>query len=330
MSQLRKDPILGRWVIIAEERARRPSDFTPLPDKPSNGVCPFCEGNEHMTPKEVFSYRDQGSPPNGPGWNIRVVSNKYPALRIEGDLEKRGDGIYDRMNGIGAHEVIIETPKHVISITELSDEEVAGIIKIAKERMLDLKGDKRFLYGMLFKNVGAAAGASLEHSHSQLIVLPSVPIRVKQEMHGSLEFFNYRGRCIFCDIIRHEKEQKERIVYETNKYIAISPYASRFPFEIWILPKEHMSHYENISDSDFMEISDCLKTTLTKLESTLERPPYNFMVHSSPFNTNNVEYYHWHIEITPRLTRVAGFEWGTGFYINPVAPENAAKFLREV
>ena len=329
MSQLRKDPIIGRWVIIAEERARRPTDFTPLPESPSKGVCPFCAGNEQMTPKEVHAYRNPGSPPNGPGWKVRVVSNKYPALRIEGDLEKRGDGVYDRMNGIGAHEVIIESPKHVISITELSDKDVADIIKITKDRMHDLKGDKRFLYGMLFKNVGATAGASLEHTHSQLIVLPSVPIRVYQEMMGSREFFNYRGRCIFCDIIRQEKEQKIRIVYETDKYITITPYASRFPFEIWLMPKMHQSHYEDIADHDLDELANCLSTTLRKLENTLERPPYNFMVHTSPFNTNNIEYYHWHIEITPRLTRIAGFEWGTGFYINPVPPENAAKFLRE-
>lgn len=330
MSQLRKDPILGRWVIIAEERARRPTDFTPLPEIPSKGACPFCEGNEHMTPKEIFAYRNPGSSPNGPGWKIRVVSNKYPALRVEGTLDKRGDGIYDRMNGIGAHEVIIETPEHVTSITDIPDEHVADIIKIYKERMLDLKKDKRFLSGMLFKNVGAASGASLEHTHSQLIILPTVPIRVKQEMDGSMEFFKYRGRCVYCDIIRQESEQKERVVCEIDSFIAIAPYASRFPFEVWILPKQHQSHFEDITESDLWGIVKCLKTVLIKLESTLERPPYNYMIHTSPFNTNNMEYYHWHIEITPRLTRVAGFEWGTGFYINPVIPEQAAKFLREV
>ena len=330
MSQLRKDPILGRWVIIAEERARRPTDFTPLPEIPSKGACPFCEGNEHMTPKEIIAYRNPGSSPNSPGWKIRVVSNKYPALRVEGDLDKRGDGIYDRMNGIGAHEVIIETPEHVTSITDIPDEHVADIIKIYKERMLDLKKDKRFLSGMLFKNVGAASGASLEHTHSQLIILPTVPIRVNQEMVGSNEFFKYRGRCVYCDIIRQENEQKERVICEINNFIAIAPYASRFPFEVWILPKQHQSHFEDITESDLWGIVKCLKTVLIKLESTLERPPYNYMIHTSPFNTKDIEYYHWHIEITPRLTRVAGFEWGTGFYINPVLPEQAAKYLREV
>jgi len=330
MSQLRKDPILGRWVIIAEERARRPTDFTPLPEIPSKGACPFCEGNEHMTPKEIIAYRNPGSSPNSPGWKIRVVSNKYPALRVEGDLDKRGDGIYDRMNGIGAHEVIIETPEHVTSITDIPDEHVADIIKIYKERMLDLKKDKRFLSGMLFKNVGAASGASLEHTHSQLIILPTVPIRVNQEMVGSNEFFKYRGRCVYCDIIRQENEQKERVICEIDNFIAIAPYASRFPFEVWILPKQHQSHFEDITESDLWGIVKCLKTVLIKLESTLERPPYNYMIHTSPFNTKDIEYYHWHIEITPRLTRVAGFEWGTGFYINPVLPEQAAKYLREV
>ena len=183
---------------------------------------------------------------------------------------------------------------------------------------------------MLFKNVGAASGASLEHTHSQLIVLPSVPIRVKQEISGSIEFFNYRGRCIFCDIIRQEVEKKLRIIYQTDNFIAIAPYASRFPFEVWILPKNHHSHFVDISESDIEDFTKCLKIVLIKLEKTLERPPFNYMIHTSPFNSGPLEYYHWHVEITPRLTRVAGFEWGTGFYINPVPPEDAAKFLREV
>jgi UDPglucose--hexose-1-phosphate uridylyltransferase len=330
MSQLRKDPIIGRWVIIAEDRARRPTDFTPLPSVKSEGACPFCEGNEHMTPKEIYAIRTPGTEPNKPGWKVRVISNRYPALRIEGNLDKRGDGIYDRMNGIGAHEVIIETPQHLISISELPDNYIVDIIRIYKERLIDLKKDKRFLYGMLFKNVGAASGASLEHTHSQLIVLPTVPIRVNQEMNGSQEFYNYRGRCIFCDIITQEIEQKERIVIETENFIATAPYASRFPFEVWILPKAHQSHFEDINEAELWGFVKILKTVLLKLEKTLDSPPYNYMIHTSPFNSNFLEYYHWHVEITPRLTRVAGFEWGTGFYINPVLPEKVASYLREV
>jgi UDPglucose--hexose-1-phosphate uridylyltransferase len=183
---------------------------------------------------------------------------------------------------------------------------------------------------MLFKNVGAASGASLEHTHSQLIVLPTVPIRVNQEMNGSQEFYNYRGRCIFCDIITQEIEQKERIVIETENFIATAPYASRFPFEVWILPKAHQSHFEDINEAELWGFVKILKTVLLKLEKTLDSPPYNYMIHTSPFNSNFLEYYHWHVEITPRLTRVAGFEWGTGFYINPVLPEKVASYLREV
>ena len=331
MSQLRKDPIIGRWVIIAEERARRPTDFVLPPEPVEKSACPFCEGNEHMTPGEIYALRKPDTAPNSPGWDLRVVPNKFPALRIEGDLNKRGDGVYDIMNGIGAHEVIIETPKHVVSITEIDDKSVENVLRTYKYRMSDLKKDKRFLYGMLFKNVGSAAGASLQHTHSQLIVLPTVPIRVAQEMEGAKKFYNYRGRCIFCDIIRQEIEEKERIVYQTKTFIAIAPYASRFPFEVWILPVKHQSHFISTSESEIKELVTFLKTVLAKIENTLERPPYNYMIHTSPFNsTNSIDYYHWHIEITPRLTRTAGFEWGTGFYINPVLPEKAAEYLRNV
>jgi len=331
MPELRKDPILGRWVIIARERAKRPHDFKSesLPAEPSV-VCPFCEGHEEMTPPEIVAYRDFGSRANGPGWRVRVVPNRFPALKIEGNLNKRGDGIYDLMDGVGAHEVIIESPAHHKSMATLCAENIREVIWVYRDRLVDLKKDNRLVHGMLFKNVGAAGGATLEHTHSQLIVTPIVPISVWEEMTGALEFYNYRGRCIFCDMVQQELACEKRIVLDSTHFTAFCPYASRFPFETWILPKFHTSHFENIPKPAVDDLGQVLHRILNQLELALDSPSYNYIIHTAPFDHGELPHYHWHIEVIPRLTKVAGFEWGSGFYINPVPPENAAGFLRDV
>jgi UDPglucose--hexose-1-phosphate uridylyltransferase len=307
MPDLRKDPIVGRWVIVAKSRAKRPHDFESTSRMKTGGFCPFCEGNEDATPGEIIAYRPAGSHSNREGWRVRVVPNKFPALEIEGDLQKRGDGIYDMMRGVGAHEVIIESPQHLLS-----------------------KKDPRLVYGMIFKNVGEQAGASLEHTHSQLIVTPIVPINVWEEMTGSLEFYNYRGRCVYCDMIQQELATEKRIVLDTPRFLAFCPFASRFPFETWVLPKSHSSHYENIQKNGVEELAAVMREVIGKIEVALDRPAYNYIIHTAPFDSQELPHYHWHIEIIPRLTKTAGFEWGTGFYINPVPPEDAAAFLRDV
>jgi UDPglucose--hexose-1-phosphate uridylyltransferase len=329
MPELRKDPIVGRWVIIATDRAKRPVAPKIDPPTPPGTFCPFCEGSEADTPHEILAYRDRSTRSNEKGWRVRVVPNKFPALQVEGDLYKRGDGIYDKMNGIGAHEVIIECPHHEVTMAKLSEENIREVLWVYRDRLVDLKKDPRLVYGMVFKNVGTAAGASLEHTHSQLIVTPIVPINVWEEMTGSMEFFNYRGRCIYCDMIHQELTAEKRIVLDTANFVAFAPFASRFPFETWILPKNHNSHFENIQKIEVDELGTVLKTILLKLEMALDRPSYNYIIHTSPFDTQALPHYHWHIEVIPRLTRVAGFEWGTGFYINPVPPEQAAGFMRE-
>jgi UDPglucose--hexose-1-phosphate uridylyltransferase len=329
MPELRKDPVVGRWVIIATDRAKRPvkpkDEETPL----GSQWCPLCEGQEDKTPHEIIAYRQVNTAPNQRGWRVRVVPNKFPALQIEGDLNKRGDGIYDKMNGIGAHEVIIECPQHEVSMANLSEDNIREVFWVYRDRLVDLKKDPRLVYGMIFKNVGALAGASLEHSHSQLIVTPIVPISVWEEMGGSLEFYNYRGRCIYCDMVQQELSTEKRIVLDTASFVSFTPYASRFPFETWIVPKNHSSHFENIHKPEVDDLGSVLKAILRKLEVSLDRPAYNFVIHTSPLDTQALPHYHWHIEVIPRLTRVAGFEWGTGFYINPVPPEQAAAFLRD-
>ncbi|HID77008.1 MAG TPA: galactose-1-phosphate uridylyltransferase [Planctomycetaceae bacterium] len=330
MPDLRKDPIVGRWVIVARNRARRPHDFDTTPQRRAGRFCPFCEGHEETTPNEIMAYRSPSSESNGPGWRVRVVPNKFPALEIEGNLEKRGEGIYDMMQGVGAHEVIIETPEHLVSTSDLSPPQLQEVLWVYRDRLVDLKKDPRLVYGMIFKNVGAEAGASLEHTHSQLIVTPIVPINVWEEMTGSLEFYKYRGRCIYCDMIQQELATEKRIVLDTPRFVAFCPFASRFPFETWVLPKAHSSHYENIQKNGVEELASVLREAIARIEAALGRPAYNYIIHTAPFDVQELNHYHWHLEITPSVTRPAGFEWGTGFYINPVPPEEAARFLRDV
>jgi UDPglucose--hexose-1-phosphate uridylyltransferase len=285
MPELRKDPITGRWVIISSDRGKRPTDFAEQRTKKRGGFCPFCPGNERTTPHEILAYRDSG-PPNGPGWRLRVVPNKFPALQIEGDLNKQGEGIFDKMNG--------------------------------------------FQYALIFKNEGLTAGATLEHSHSQLIALPIVPIQVQEEIDGCRKHYNLKERCIVCDIIRQELQARTRVVMETQSFVALAPFAPRFPFETWIMPKRHVSCFSCSTNEDFKDLAFLLQDTLRRLDKALSMPPYNYIIHTSPFKEEINDYYHWHIELMPKLTNVAGFEWGSGFYINPTPPEEAAKFLREM
>ena len=328
MPELRREPISGRWVIVATERATRPTDFKTNPQIIKSSFCPFCEGNEDKTPPEILAYRDNGAMPNTSGWRVRVVPNKFPALQIEGDQNKRGEGIYDMMSGIGAHEVIIDSPRHIQSLTSLDNGNVEEVLLCYRDRLIDLKNDKRFVYGLLFKNVGASAGASLDHTHSQLIVTPIVPQLVANEMANAKTFYQQRERCLFCDMIQQEIDTNSRLVISTDNFVAFAPFASRFPFEIWILPKKHESHFENLQKFELDELAKVLKDALTRLETALDLPPYNYIIHSAPFNINGSDSFHWHIEIIPRLTNIAGFEWGTGFYINPMPPEQAAETLR--
>ena len=334
MPELRKDPIVGRWVIISTERGKRPTDFNGKANnnkKNEGGFCPFCYGNEDKTPPEVLSYRPDGSKPDEPGWKLRVVPNKFPALQVEGDLGRIGQGMFDKMNGLGAHEVIIETPDHNLDLSNLSEKEIEDVLWAFRDRVIDLRKDKRFKYILIFKNRGESAGASLEHTHSQLIALPIVPKIVAEELYGSKKYFGFKDRCVYCDIIRQEREAKIRIISENSDFISISPFAPRFPFEVWILPKIHDSSYEDVDENgEFGYLSHILKDVLMRMNKVLNNPSYNLLIHSSPFTEEHKEYYHWHIEIMPKLVRVAGFEWGTGFYINPTTPEEAAKYLREV
>jgi len=330
MSELRKDPVTGRWVIISTERRKRPTDFrlesVHIAPDPS---CPFCEGHEQMTPHELLAVRHNGSRPNMPGWNLRVVPNQFPVLRVEGTLDRQGEGIFDKMNGIGAHEVIIESPRHLDALADMSDDRIEQVLWAARERMQDLRQDRRFRYIIAFKNHGSAAGAALDHSHSQLIALPIVPREVRDEVDGARAHYEAKERCVFCDILRQETKDGQRLIAENADIVAVAPYAPRFPFETWMLPRRHEAHFENAPRHEYASLARLLGDILRRINRTLGSPPYNLLIHTAPIAEKADDYYHWHVEIIPKLTKVAGFEWATGFYLNPTSPEEAAQVLRD-
>jgi UDPglucose--hexose-1-phosphate uridylyltransferase len=329
MPELRKDPVVGRWVIISTERARRPSDFAGEPVRPHSTDCVFCPGHEDKTPPEILAGRPPDSRANTPGWTHRVVPNKFPALRIEGDLDPTGEGPFDRMTGVGAHEVVIETPEHTGSLAAMPVESLAEVLLAFRERMMDLKKDSRFQYILIFKNHGEAAGASLEHPHSQLIATPIIPIMVTEELAGSLQYYKMKERCVWCDVLRHERRARRRLILESHGFAALAPFAPRFPFETWILPVRHRSAFEESGVDELRNLAVVLGDFLRRMNRTLGDPPFNFMLHTAPLSEPALDHFHWHLEVIPKLTRVAGFEWGSGFFINPMPPEDAAIALRE-
>jgi UDPglucose--hexose-1-phosphate uridylyltransferase len=332
MPELRKDPITREWVIIAVERARRPSDFASA--NPENGGntsgCPFCPGNETLTPPEIMAFRDPTSLKNGPGWWVRVIPNKFPALAIEGGLNKAGHGLYDSMNGVGAHEVIIEGPQHDGCPATISARQVEDVLWAYRQRYLDLKKDPRLKFILLFRNHGRIAGASLAHPHSQLIATPMIPRDIFDEMEGARRYEQYHDRCVYCDIIRQEIQEGVRVVVDNEYFLAFEPYASKYPFETWVVPKRHLSSFAYITPQEQSAFAETLKETLLRVRLCLNNPPYNYTLHTAPCDEDQSALYHWHLEIFPRLTVAAGFEMGTGIYINVTPPEQAATYLREV
>jgi len=329
VADLRKDPVTGRWVIVSADRQKRPSDFNlAAPTMLGREQCPFCPGQESLTPPEILAYR-HASAPNGPGWDLRVVPNRFPALHVEGTLDPQGDGMFDRMNGIGAHEVIIETPDHEKSLATMDAREVGRLLGAFRERIVDLKRDFRLKYMLVFKNHGAGAGATLSHPHSQLIALPIVPDFVREQIDGARRHFENKQRCVYCDILHQELSDGRRVIEDYGDVVAIAPYAPRFAFETWLLPKRHGSRFED-AQAEYPSLARALTSVLARIDRALERPPFNLIIYTAPSDQDLRDEWHWHVEITPKIQRVAGFEWGTGFYINPVSPEEAAEALRAV
>jgi len=328
MSEVRRDPVIGRWVIVeSAEKSMKPADYDKSVHALGQGaVCQFCNGREAQTPPEVDAIRE-GYAPNTSGWRSRVVPNKFPALRIEGELDRRGNGVYDMSNGVGAHEILIETPHHEKNFADYTIEEAVNVIKLYQNRSASLARDKRFKYIMIFKNYGQSAGASVEHAHSQIIALPLVPKYVAEELEGAHKYFNFRGRCVFCDMIQQEHQDQRRIITSNDAFISFCPFVPRYPFESWIFPKNHNSDFVTMQDQEREQLAGILKDVMLRIKTCLSDPSYNFYLHVKPVDYEEKSY-HWHIEIVPQLTRIAGFEWGTGFYVVRTAPSVAAEYLR--
>jgi len=328
VSEYRRDPVTGRWVLVSTE-SPRPTDFEHESVKvTSDPNCPLCEGHETMTPSELWVDRPAGGP-NGPGWTVRVVPNQSPLVRVESTLERQGEGLFDKVTGVGAHEVVVESPRHEDSLATLGDDGIARVLWALRERAQDLKRDTRFRHFLMFKNHGAAAGAALAHGHTQLMALPVVPREAREEVEGARAHFAAKERCLYCDIIRQEEEDGRRLIVRHTAFTALAPFASRSPFETWILPRRHASRFEDVTMEDCHELARTLGEVLRRLNTALETPPYTLVIHSAPL-ADGFDFYHWHIEILPKVTRFGTLEWTTGFHVNPTRPEDAAAFLRGV
>ena len=333
MPELRQDPATKQWVIIASERAKRPHDFLkpapPLSIPPYKADCPFCPGNESMTPPESMAYR-RGGPANGPGWWVRAIPNKFSALVPEGNLtRKEEDDFFRKMDGVGQHEVIIETPDHNKCIALMEDRQVEEIVLAYRERYMALREDSRFKLIIIFKNHGLHAGTSLEHPHSQLVAMPIVPLSIRYRFEKAASHYDDNGTCVYCDIIREGLRVRSRLILETERFLSFHPFASRAPFETWILPKEHHASFGSISMNDAKEFARMLKTVLSTMYRALNNPDYNYIIHTAPIKDEQEEYFHWHLQILPRLVTPAGFELGTGMFINAAIPEETAAFIRD-
>jgi UDPglucose--hexose-1-phosphate uridylyltransferase len=330
MPEIRQNPATKEWVIVAVERAKRPEDF--IKPKPAHETvpfaetCPFCPGHEEMTPPEIVSNRDDTG-----AWSVRVVPNRFPALVPEGDsVREENLDFFRRMPGLGQHEVIIETPLHDASYGRVTDEKAFEIVSMYQKRYRCLREDKRFKLITIFRNYGREAGTSLEHPHSQIVATPVVPLHMRHRLEEATRFYDDNGTCLFCRIIDMEKKEKARVVMERDGFLVVEPFASRSPFETWILPLEHRSSFGETTMAELTGFARVLNRVLAKFITGLHDPAFNMVVQTAPTNEEDEDYYHWHVKIFPRMTTPAGFELGTGVYINTVLPESAAQYLRKI
>jgi UDPglucose--hexose-1-phosphate uridylyltransferase len=328
MPEFRKDPVVDRWVIIAAERAQRPQRKPKRIRLPQSGICPFCAGSESMTPPAVLVLANDDASAHDASWSVRVVPNKYPALTQSAGLTPAKDDLYHRLDAIGIHEVVIETPKHVADLAALSEIEIERILRAYRARMLHLRADRRWQYILIYKNQGIEAGATLAHSHSQIAALPMVPREPLEEFAAAEKHYAATGGCIYCKIIRSERENRARIIAKNDGFLAFCPFASRVAGETWILPERHASAFELAALADLSALARILHDLLKRLAARFDEPAFNYFIHSNPAHEPENPHYHWHLELLPKLQHVAGFEWGSGVYMNSLAPEEAARLLR--
>ncbi|XP_058105930.1 ADP-glucose phosphorylase [Magnolia sinica] len=342
--EIRKDVIFNRWIIFSPARSRRPTDFkskssndnsNPNPSSSYSSSCPFCMGNEHLCAPEIFRVPTPDASSSTSDWKVRVIENLFPALahiRDNQQIENPNPSnsaptVACAIQGLGFHNVVIETPDHAVRLSDLSPPEIGEVILAHGKRILQIAEDRLMKYVQVFKNHGASAGASLSHSHSQIMGLPFIPPTVSARLDSMKDYFGATGECGLCAI-----RSEELLIDESAHFFSIVPYAASFPFEIWIVPRTHYSHFHELDDEKAVDLGRLLKVMLMKLSRQLNDPPFNFMIHTSPFPVTDYQlsYSHWFLQIIPQLTGIGGFELGSGSYINPVFPEDAAKVLREV
>jgi UDPglucose--hexose-1-phosphate uridylyltransferase len=332
VSELRRDPVTGRLVVIAPERRLEDTAVVaPAVHRTralDGDMCPFCEGQEGVAGHEILAWRSYGSQANTPGWQLRVVPNRNPVLRVEGALSHPKTAFFKTFGGLGAHEVIIETPRHDATLSSMDVEEVWRVLWAWRERIRDLKRDTRLKSFIIVKNVGGAAGARLDHPHSQLVALPLVPQHLEEEMEGALQYYRQAEQCVFCEKAEQEVAAKERIIVADKDAIAFAPFASRVPFETWVMPRAHCAAFDVCADDELRAVAQSLREVMQRLYATLVSPPFTLLLHTASVGNEASESFHWHIEIIPRLAPVTGLEWDGGLHVNTVAPEEAAAALR--
>jgi len=331
MPELRLNIATNDWVIISTERAKRPDEFrtTKKADRylpPYHEKCPFCSGMEaEKACGEISSLNDEDG-----RWLVRSVPNKYPALSSEGGLDAADSGIYHTMNGVGAHEVIIESRAHNLTTALYDTCQLEKIVEMYKARYLELSKDRRLAQITIFKNHGESAGTSLEHPHSQIVATPIVPKHISDRLRSARDFHDEHSQCVYCTMISEELKSAERIVVENEHFAALEPYASFSPFHTWIIPKTHRSSFGGISTDEIKSFAAILKETMARLYYGLGNPDFNYCIRTSPVAGGEMEYFHWYTAIVPRLSKPAGFEMGSGMWINTSFPEHCAEFLRKV
>jgi len=327
MAELRREPITRMWVVVTNDHPKGPPDYLPFkpPYRPQEAgtPCPFCPGNEDMTPKEIFSLNSDGG-----GWSVRVFPNKFPFFHIEGGYDRRPEGMYDVMEAIGAHEIIVEAREHAQGLATMDPKQIERILLACRERLIDLEKDERFQQFLILRNY---PGVFNRHPHSHIIAMPVIPRRIDEEIWGTLDYYQRKERCIFCDIVKEEISVKKRVILETAHFLIFSPFASRYPFESWVVPKVHSPDFHHITEEEITDLSSGIQSLFHRFFKLLSDPPYSVAFHTSPVrNRFHRPEYHWHIETRLRIGLREGFEWGTGFFVNPTPPEDAAMFLREV
>ncbi len=309
-SHLRKDILSSNWVIVSNDREFRPNEYR------AKIKCPFCPGNEKETPPAICELKDLK------GWYIRVVPNKYPALTLENKNFQESEGLNKKFYVKGHHEVIIEDRNHFKKINEIKH--LDKVLEIYALRMKELYSLKNVKYVMLFRNYGQNAGASLIHPHSQIISMPLLPLRVSDELKHFKTYHLKNKKCAMCDILSDEKKFKKRIIFENSHFVAFAPFASRFNFEIWVSPVNHEPDF--YKETEFKKLSEALKNVFSKLHYSIKDLSYNMIIHTAPSGEKK---FHWHIEILPKIAMPAGFEWGSGFYINSLSPERISEILNK-